>query len=399
MSPADSMDRPLTLAIVAGEPSGDRLGADLIGAMKMQSRRQIDLVGVGGEAMEHEGLASLFDYSELSIVGISAVVARLPQLVMRIRQTARAIVAARPDVLVIIDSPDFTHRVARRVKRALPDLPVIDYVCPTVWAWKPERAAAMRSYVDHVLSVFPFEPPVVEELGGPPTTYVGHRLIFDMGLLSARAEQLDRRRKQQMTGTCMVLPGSRNSELSRLLPVFRDAVAELARLRPGTRFVLPAVPRHHARVAEDVAKWPVKPEIVSGEEAKWGAFAGADAAIAASGTVLLELALAGVPCVSAYRLDPMAKMIVGRITGWTAALPNLIAGYPVIREFFNEQARGNRLAREADRLMAPTIERQAMLEGFDAVRRAMSVTRTPGEHAAGIVLAHAGGSPVSPSSV
>lgn len=379
--------RRVKVAIIAGEPSGDRLGADLIAAMKMQAGdRSIDLVGIGGEEMQGEGLVSLFDYSELSIVGVSAVVAKLPKLLWRIRQAADAIVEAKPDVLIIIDSPDFTHRVARRVKARLPDLPVIDYVCPTVWAWKPERAPAMRGYVDHVLSVFPFEPQVVAALGGPPTTYVGHRLVFDMGLLSARAEQLDRRRKQQLTGLCMLLPGSRKSELTRLLPVFAEAAAELSALRPGVRFVLPTIARHQAFVAEQVATWPVKVEVVVGEGAKWGAFAQSDAALAASGTVLLELALAGVPCVSAYKLDPLAKLLISKITGWSAALPNLIADYPVIREFFNDQARGNRLARETLRLMDHTIERKAMLEGFDTVRRAMSVTRTPSEHAAEIVL-------------
>lgn len=381
--------RPLKIAIIAGEVSGDRLAADLIGAMRMRHPERITLVGVGGDAMAGEGLESLFDYGELSIVGIGAVLARLPQLLRRIRQTARAIVAERPDVLVIVDSPDFTHRVARRVRQALPDLPIIDYVSPTVWAWKPERASAMTGYIDHVLSILPFEPEILATLGGPPTTYVGHRLVFDTQLLSARAEQHQRRRHASRTGTCMLLPGSRSGELKRLLPVFRDAAAELVGRNATLKFVMPVVRRHHDTVRQAVEDWPVKPEILLGDEAKWRGFAEADGALAASGTVLLELALAGVPCISAYKLDPAARLIISKITGWSAALPNLIAGYPVIPEYFNESARANRLARHIERLMQPTLERQAMLEGFDAVRRAMAVTRTPDEHAGEIVLGYA----------
>ncbi len=156
------------LAVIAGEVSGDLLGADLVRALRAQSHSDVELVGVGGEALEAEGLRSLFDYSELSIMGFTQVLARLPKLIMRIRQTAKAIIAARPDALLIIDSPDFTHRVARKVRAALPDLPVINYVCPSVWAWKPERAPRMRGYVDHVLAVLPFEPEAMERLQGPP---------------------------------------------------------------------------------------------------------------------------------------------------------------------------------------------------------------------------------------
>lgn len=377
--------RPLKVAIIAGEPSGDRLGADLLAALKMRHPEGVEIIGVGGDAMTGEGLSSLFDYSELSIVGVSAVLARLPQLVWRIGQAARAIVAARPDVLVVIDSPDFSHRVARKVRKRLPNLPIVNYVCPTVWAWKPHRAKQMIGYIDHVLSILPFEPRIVEALGGPPTTYVGHRLALDPDLLSARIEQDERAKAGLSTGLCLVLPGSRRSELKRLMPVFAQAVEEMAGRHPGMRFVLPAVPRHVEAVRKAVATWPVAPDIVVGEEAKWRAFAEADGALAASGTVLLELALAGVPCVSAYKLDPVANLMTHLIITWSAALPNLVVGYPVLPEYMNESARPGRLARHVERLMLPTLERAAMMEGFEAVRRAMAVTRAPGEHAAEII--------------
>jgi hypothetical protein len=218
--------RPLKIAIIAGEPSGDRLGADLLSALKMRHPEGLEIIGVGGDAMIGEGLSSLFDYSELSIVGVSAVLARLPQLIWRIGQTARAIVAARPDVLVIIDSPDFSHRVARKVRKRLPDLPIVNYVCPTVWAWKPHRAKQMVGYVDHVLSILPFEPRIVAALGGPPTTYVGHRLALDPDLLSARIEQDERAKAGAFYG-----PLPRSSRL----PAQRTEAADARLRRSGRR--------------------------------------------------------------------------------------------------------------------------------------------------------------------
>ena len=179
----------LKLAVVAGEPSGDILGAGLVRELAVQTGEQPKLIGVGGERLEAEGLTSLFDFTELSLIGFSAVIARLPKLIMRINQTAEAIIAARPDCLLIIDSPDFSHRVARKVRRALPDVKIVNYVCPTVWAWKPERAPAMTAYIDHVLSILPFEVEIVRQLGGPPLTYVGHRLMEDPGLEAAHRAQ------------------------------------------------------------------------------------------------------------------------------------------------------------------------------------------------------------------
>ncbi|RVI04628.1 lipid-A-disaccharide synthase, partial [Sinorhizobium meliloti] len=242
--------RAYRLAVIAGEVSGDLLGADLVRALRDRLGGPLELVGVGGEGLEAEGLRSLFDYSELSIMGFSQVLANLPKLLLRIGQTARAIAAARPDALLIIDSPDFTHRVAQRVRAALPDLPVIDYVCPSVWAWKPERAPRMRAYVDHVLAVLPFEQEAMAKLGGPPTTYVGHRLASDGNVLAVRERQ---RLRQQMQDrrepkACLLLPGSRGSEVSRLLPIFREAAEELAERHEGIRFLLPTVPRQEERV-------------------------------------------------------------------------------------------------------------------------------------------------------
>lgn len=378
----------LKLAVIAGEVSGDLLGADLVRSLRPLAGCDLSLVGVGGEGLEAEGLVSLFDYSELSIMGISQVLARLPKLILRIRQTAKAIIAARPDILVIIDSPDFTHRVARIVRKALPDLPIVNYVCPSVWAWKPERAVNMRPYVDHVLAVLPFEPEVMKQLGGPPTTYVGHRLANDANVLSVRAQQVEKRSIVTNTAaaTCLLLPGSRASEITRLLPDFGDTVQELRRRHPGMRFLLPTVPRQQNLVRQITESWAIKPEVTIGPEAKWRAFAEADAAIAASGTVILELALAGIPVISNYKADWIVRLMHKRIKIWTAAIPNLVADYPLVPEYLNEAIRPGALARWVERLTGITPEREAMLSGFQTVWQRMATEGPPGEAAAQIVL-------------
>ncbi|MBP1856698.1 lipid-A-disaccharide synthase [Rhizobium herbae] len=380
--------RGLKLAVIAGEVSGDLLGADLVRSLRPLVNGNLSLVGVGGEGLEAEGLTSLFDYSELSIMGVSQVLARLPRLILRIRQTASAIVAAGPDMLVIIDSPDFTHRVARIVRKALPDLPIINYVCPSVWAWKPERAIKMLTYVDHVLAVLPFEPDVMKRLGGPPTTYVGHRLASDANVLSVRARQVEKCAAGVDTeaATCLLLPGSRGSEISRLLPAFGETAEELRSRHPQMRFLLPTVPKQEKLVRQITAAWPVKPDITVGAAAKWQAFAEADAAIAASGTVILELGLAGIPVVSTYKADWIIRLMHKRIKIWTAAIPNLVADYTIVPEYLNEAIRAGALSRWVERLTAATPEREAMLAGFRTVWQRMATERPPGQSAAQIVL-------------
>lgn len=377
----------LKIGVIAGEVSGDLLGGDLIAALRSAYLGDIELLGVGGEALERQGLKSLFDFSELSIMGISQVLKRLPSLLHRIRQTADAMIAARPDVLIIIDSPDFTHRVAKRVRKALPDLPVVNYVCPSVWAWKEERAPSMRAYVDHVLALLPFEPAVMDRLGGPKTTYVGHRLIGDPDVSRIRDARLARADGVAGERVCLLLPGSRSTEINRLLPVFSEMAKELSARHPGTSFLLPTVPRQEKLVRRLTADWPVKPRITTTTEEKWQAFAEADAAIAASGTVILELALARVPVVSTYRFDWLTNVFfLRKVKIWSAAIPNIIADYVVVPEFLNEQVRPGTLTRCFERFTEDTAERRAMLEGYDLVHARMKTTRPPGEAGATVIL-------------
>ena len=383
------MTATLKVAVIAGEVSGDLLGADLIRSVKARYPGSVELMGVGGEALEAQGLTSLFDYSELSIMGFTQVLKKLPKLIARINQTAQAITAAKPDILLIIDSPDFTHRVAKKVRKQLPNLPVINYVCPSVWAWKEYRATAMLSYVDHVLALLPFEPEAMRRLGGPPTTFVGHRLSVDPDVMAVRQKRAERPLPAKGEAkTILLLPGSRSTETTRLMEPFREAAKAFVERNGPTRFVLPTVPRQENRIRELAATWPedIRPEIGIDSAFKWNAFARADAAIAASGTVILELALAGVPTVSVYKTDWIFTMLSKRVKTWTGALPNLIADYVVVPEYFNEVVRAGSMLRWAERLSSDTTERRAMLEGYALVQERLRTDVPPGETGALILL-------------
>ncbi|MCZ7482005.1 lipid-A-disaccharide synthase [Rhizobium rhizogenes] len=383
------MTATLKVAVIAGEVSGDLLGADLIRSLKARYPGSVELMGVGGEALEAQGLTSLFDYSELSIMGFTQVLKKLPKLIARINQTAQAIIAAKSDILLIIDSPDFTHRVAKKVRKQLPHLPVVNYVCPSVWAWKEYRATAMLSYVDHVLALLPFEPEAMRRLGGPPTTFVGHRLSVDPDVLAVRQKRAERPLPAKGEAkTILLLPGSRSTETTRLMEPFREAAKAFVERNGPTRFVLPTVPRQENRIRELAATWPedIRPEIGIDSAFKWNAFARADAAIAASGTVILELALAGVPTVSVYKTDWIFTMLSKRVKTWTGALPNLIADYPVVPEYLNEVVRPGSMLRWAERLASDTTERRAMLEGYALVQQRLHTDVPPGETGAAILL-------------
>lgn len=380
-------DRVLKIAVIAGEVSGDLLGADLIVQLKAMYGGPVELVGVGGEALEAQGLKSLFDFSELSIMGITQVLSKLPRLVKLISTAADAIIASEPDLLLIVDSPDFTHRVAKKVRRKRPDLAVVNYVCPSVWAWKEYRARNMLGYVDAVLAVLPFEPGVMQRLGGPPTHFVGHRLASHPDIRRVReARQARGVRAVGAKRTILLLPGSRSGEITQLLPVFGEAMKEFVDRNGDTRFILPTVPRQEARVREITKDWTLRPEILVGEAAKWKAFEEADAAIAASGTVILELALAYVPVVSTYKGDWIIRMLSHRIKIWTGALPNLIADYAIVPEYFNDVLRPASLVRWAERLSTETPQRGAMLEGYDDVWSGLETERPAGEAGAAVVL-------------
>ena len=296
--------------LIATEESGDRLGANLMKVLRQRLGDGVRFEGVGGRAMAREGLDSLFPIEELSIIGLADVVKELPKILGLIKETAIAVVEAAPDILVIIDSPDFTHRVAKRVRAKAPQLPIVNYVSPTVWAWRPGRARAMLKYVDHVLALLPFEPEAYRRLHGPPCSYVGHPLTEQLASLRPNAEEAARR--AQSPPVLLVLPGSRRSEIRHHMAVFGQAVARLQEQGAAFELVLPTMPHLQEAVVEAVKTWPVQPQVVIGEQEKRRQFRIAHAALAKSGTVTLELALAGVPMVTAYRIGPVEAWILRR---------------------------------------------------------------------------------------
>ncbi|AQS41460.1 MAG: Lipid-A-disaccharide synthase [Candidatus Tokpelaia hoelldobleri] len=382
------MTARVKIAVIAGEESGDLLGSDLIAALRHKTGRDIELVGVGGSHLESLGLRSLFDPDEIALMGLGAVLRKLPRLISLIGKTARFIAREKPDCLIVIDSPDFTHRVARKVRALAPDIPIVKYIAPSVWAWRPERAKAMRAFIDHVLVVLPFEVDVMKELQGPPATYVGHRLLSYPPLLAARKQRGKRKKHGGHKPAVVILPGSRRFEIRRLMPVFGEAVAELRRFVPEFEIILPALPRIEAELRVLARDWPAAPQIVVGEEAKWQALTQGDVALAASGTVSLELALLGIPTVLSYKADWFSRMfIMPKVTVWSAALPNIIADEPIVPEYFNEFVRSGMLARQLARHISDSAAREAQLDGFKRVAKLMRTDKPSGELAADAVWA------------
>jgi lipid-A-disaccharide synthase len=381
--------RGLRVWLVAAEVSGDHLGAALMRALRRRCDGRVAFAGVGGREMEAEGLRSLFPISELSIIGLAPIAGAMLSILRRIAQTADAAVAAEPDVLVIIDSAAFTHRVARRVRAVAPSIPILDYVSPQVWATRPGRARKMTTYVDCVLSVFAFEPEVYRRLGGPPCLYVGHPLIERAGDL--RPATADVSRRQTDPPVVLVLPGSRARELRHLLVPFGETARIVASRFGPIEVVLPTVPDLADRLRRATAGWSVRPRIIADAQEKDAAFRVARAALAASGTVTLELAISGVPMIASYRVAPWEAAIVRRLIRVPSLiLTNLLIGERVVTEFLQQDCVPERMADALIRLLTETPERRAQLDAFNKLDAILGIgTLQPSERAAEAVLAAA----------
>jgi lipid-A-disaccharide synthase len=372
--------------LVATEESGDRLGAALMKVLRERLGENVRFEGVGGTSMAGEGLVSLFPIAELSIMGFSAIPKKLPMILRRLRETTEAVLKAAPDILVIIDSPDFTHRVARRVRRRAPSIPIIDYVSPSVWAWRPGRARAMRGYIDHVLALLPFEPDAHRRLGGPPCTYVGHPLIEQTAELRPNADEQARRDAQPPL--LLVLPGSRRSEIRHHMAIFGATLGLLRAQGVTFELVLPTMPHLLEAISAGLTQWPVQPRVVVGEQDKRAAFRIAHAAFAKSGTVTLELAVAGVPMVGAYKGGAAEAWIVRRrITSPSVILANLVVGENVVPEFIQQDCTPEKLAPALRDVLAQTPMRQRQVEAFARLDTIMATGKSsPSIAAADIVI-------------
>lgn len=389
MSEADPRGE-LKVFLVAGEHSGDALGAKLMPALIGKSHARISFAGVGGEHMATSGLRSIFPLADVAVMGPLAILGSLPRLVNRVHRTVDAAIAWRPDVVVIIDSPEFTHPIARRIRKRLPAVPILDYVSPSVWAWRPGRARKMRAYVDHVLALLPFEPDAHARLGGPACTYVGHPMIEQLDWLRA----LDPAPLAQRLGldaarpVVVVLPGSRVSEVMRLAPIFGDSVRKLAAREGLPQVIVPTVASVRPLVEQAVARWGFPVHVVEGEDDKFRAFKLARAALAASGTVTLQLGLAGTPMVVAYKVDGVAAKLRFLLKVHSVVLANLVLGANAFPELLQEDCTPEKLSEALADVMGDTPTRTAQLSALGEIPERMVVDHgTPSERAAEIVLA------------
>ncbi len=384
----------LRVFLVAGEPSGDRLGAALMEGIR-QSAGEAAFAGVGGPEMQACGLPSLFDYSALSVMGIAEVIPRLPHLMRLVRDTADAAIAFKADALVTIDSPDFCLRVARRVKGAGVSFPLIHYVAPSVWAWRPKRAAKLANSVDHVLALLPFEPDVLAA-SGISSTFVGHPAASGRPV---GPDQLDELRQEFQIGkdqpVLCVLPGSRASEVRVLAPVFRKAVELFLQARPEFAVLIPAAPPVAGLLSAAMRSWPpqvslVNPAGLDGKEAdirKRAAFQTADIALAASGTVTLELAAADTPMVIGYDMNWLSRQLVAALlTVDTVNLVNLVSDTRAVPELLGKRCRADLLNEQLQLLLDDASARQSQRDAFRVtLQRLQSPQSSAAETVLGII--------------
>lgn len=378
--------------LIAGEPSGDRLGAALMAGLKSVVD-DVEFLGIGGTAMAGEGLQSQFPMSDLSVMGIAEVAPKYFHLKRRIRETAEAVIKASPDVMITIDSPDFCLRVARIVKEDEVegltfgrDIPTVHYVAPSVWAWRPKRAEKMAQWIDHVLALLPFEPPYMEA-AGMSCEFVGHPVVAEPVASDAQAQAFREDRGIGDVPLLLALPGSRKGEVARLADRFGETLGRVQHDLPDIKVVLPVAQGVDGLVRDMTAKWPVQPILIPADQAdqKRAAFRAADVALAASGTVSLELAAAATPMVIAYDMNWLSRLLIGRLLKIdTVTLVNLVSETRVVPEFLWRNCTPDQIAPALLATLAdPSAQKSAMSLTMDRLGKG---GEAPGLRAARSVL-------------
>jgi lipid-A-disaccharide synthase len=387
MSAGGTIAKPLTLMIVCGEPSGDQLGAELMTGLRTLGGAGIRIVGVGGSAMAAQGLHSLFPLDDTAVMGLREVVPRIPAILRRVREATDFALATHPDAVVLIDSPDFTHRIARRIKRFDPSIRTVNYVAPQVWASRQYRARKMARYFDLVLALLPFEAPFFEA-HGVHSVFVGHPVVERAARMTGGEDFRARLGVARDAPLLAVLPGSRLSEVRLLLPPFRNAVARVARDVIGLICVIPTVPHVAERVREGTRDWPTPLHIVEGDADKFAAFDAADVALAASGTVTTELALAGTPMVVAYKLGWLTFALARPfIKAPYATLMTIILGREAVPEFIQQRCTPQALAGAVTKLFRDPAAREEQLQSLrEATHTLGAGEEAPSLRAARVVL-------------
>lgn len=379
----------MLIYLIAGEPSGDLLGGRLMAGLKARTNGAVTFAGIGGESMRAEGLTPLFPMAELTVMGLVEVLPRIPRILRRVRETLADIAAKRPDAIVTIDSWGFTGRVQKGCQKLVPDIPRIHYVAPMVWAWKPERTKKLAAVLDMLMTLLPFEPPWFEK-DGLRSLHVGHPVI-ESG--AEKGDGADFRARHDIAADAPVLvalPGSRQSETGKLLPIFAETLELLARSHPELIVVLPTVETVAETVKAAAAHWPLKTIVVEGRGDKYNAFAAGTVGLAASGTVALELALARLPTIITYRVSPLTAFIARNFMGlkikW-ATLVNMVMDRAVMPEFLQEECRPELIAPALAQILDnPALRVTKRAEMSDAMVRLGYGSDSPSDRAARAVL-------------
>lgn len=362
-APKTAVKEPLRIFLVAGEASGDLLGANLMRAIKSE-RPDARFFGVGGKNMQAQGMESLFPMEELSVMGLAEVLPRLFKIMSRIRQTRKAVLDIKPHALVTIDSPDFCFRVVKQVKARSSDIPCIHYVAPSVWAWRPKRAEKVAKFLDHILTLLPFEPPYFTR-HGLDATFVGHPVVEKIDSRGDANRFRDKYGLKANQPVFCMLPGSRMSELSRLLDKFSETADIVLRHRHQAVIVIPTLAHLKPHIEKFFVGKGINPIVVTDDQDKYDSFSAGTAALAASGTVTLELALADTPHIIAYKLNPMSAWVAKHLVKTPYVnLINILLRRPVVPELLLEECEPQPMSRALLRLMDDRDARSQQLMDF-----------------------------------
>ena len=372
------------IAIIAGEVSGDKIGSDLIS--EIASVYDIDLYGVGGEELARHGLRSLFPYEELSIIGVWDIIKNIFTLRKRINLTVKSIVAYKPELLIIIDSPEFTHRVAKKVKKVMPNLTVINYVSPTIWFWRQGRGREMSEYITHILSIYPFEPALYNKLNGPPCTYVGNPLFENI-----LNNKLNRKEIENKNKTIVFMPGSRKSEIEKLLPPCVMAFREIKKLGYEFNIEIPTFDHFEDFIREKFVNTGINYSIYSSEHKKINSFWHSDFAITASGSATLELAACRLPMIVIYKLNIVNSVFasvilkINNLKNISFSLPNLISQKKIIPELLQSDCNSKKITAELIKMFNDSNIINDQLLVFDNIHEIMRVKVRPEKAAADVI--------------
>lgn len=377
----------MKIYLIAGEPSGDLLGSRFMRAMRQKAAGGVEFYGIGGDTMEVEGLKSLFDISDLAIMGLTEVIPSIPRVLKRIKETVKDIVRVQPDVVITIDSWSFSSRVHKALRKLKTGIPQVHYVAPQVWAWKKKRAKTMNKYIDHLLTLFPYEPKYFTPYG-LDTQFVGHPVIESEVIL---AKGDDFRKKYNIPTDkkiITVLPGSRKTEVAKLLPVFIESAKELRDGENNFYFVIPTVKTVAKTVKEMVEKSGLPMLIVETQEDRYGAFRASSVAIAASGTVALELAICDIPHIIAYKVSAFSAMLVRKFLHIQFVnLSNILLGREIVPELLQERCVKGNIRNYIQELLRHEDLYEKQISGFAKVREILGQgIQTPSQNACDIIL-------------